>query len=303
MEMVYVPDAALALEAYEAGDLDTLQVDSSQIPAIQADPTLSAEYLAIPGTNTAGLFFDMKRPPFDEKAVREAFAYAFDRETWCQDVRNGDCVPTTTWVPAGVPGSIASDAYAFDPDKARQALAASSYGGPDALPPIEYVYVSDIPEEKPRAEWIAGQYRDILGVELTLVPMEQKAWVSSINDPENFPQLTGLGWIQDYPDPQNWLSLLWSCGAFFANTSGYCNPEFDELVQTADQSLDPETRIGIYEEAHHLLLADVPAVFTGNDANVFLVKPYVSGYQTTPSDVEWPGEWASALTLDVERPA
>jgi len=57
----------------------------------------------------------------------------------------------------------------------------------------------------------------------------------------------------------------------------------------------------LYEQAHELLLADAFAVVLANQANTFLVKPEVTGYKTTPSDGEWPGEWASPLTLDVTR--
>ena len=303
IELVYVSDPAVAVEAYKAGDLDIVQPDPAAYPALQADPTLGKEFLSFPGTNTSMLTFDLKREPFNDKKVREAFAYAFDRQTWCETVLNGDCVPTLTWIPAGVPGAIQSEEYAFDPEKAKQALAASSYGGATNLPEITYSYISDIPEERTRAEWIAGQYRDILGVEIKLDPMEQKTWVAAISDPEAFPQTTLLGWFQDYPDPQNWLSLLWSCDSLFAAPSGYCNPAFDRLVEQGDRELDESKRFPLYEEAGRLLLADLPGVFLDNQANVYLVKPYVRGYTITPSDGEWPGEWASLLTLDITSAA
>ena len=55
--------------------------------------------------------------------MREAFAYAFDREDYCRQ-RFDLCKPTLSMVPPGAPGSIETDAYAFDPEQARQALAA-----------------------------------------------------------------------------------------------------------------------------------------------------------------------------------
>ena len=100
--------------------------------------------------------------------MREAFAYAFDRETYCAMIRNGDCTPTLSWIPAGLPGSIATDKYAFDPEAAKQALAESAYGGPEGLPEIKLYFNSDDSANTARAEWVAGQYRDILGIELTL---------------------------------------------------------------------------------------------------------------------------------------
>ena len=87
----------------------------------------------------------------------------------------------------------------------------------------------------------------------------------------------------------------------FALPAGYCNPAFDELVEQGDQELDAAERIPFYEEAGQLLLDDLPGVVLSNEANVYLVKPYVTGYVPSPSDSEWPGEWASPLTLSVER--
>ena len=74
--------------------------------------------------------------PFTDIKVREAFSLAFDRETYCAVVRNGDCTPTLSWIPAGLPGSIETDKYGFNAEAAVQALAESSYGGPEGLPPI-----------------------------------------------------------------------------------------------------------------------------------------------------------------------
>ena len=300
IELVYVADPAVAVEGYKAGDLDIVQPDPAQYPAIQADPTLSEEFLSYPGTNTGMLTFDLKRAPFDDKKVREAFAYAFDRQTWCETVLNGNCVPTLTWIPAGVPGAIEAEQYAFDPEKAKQALAASSYGGPDNLPPVTYAYISDIPEERTRGEWIAGQYRDILGVEVTLEPMEQKTWVAAISDPEAFPQTTLLGWFQDYPDPQNWLSVYWKCEASFAERRGYCNEEFDELASQGDTTLDQEERLGYYEQAGEILVADQPMIFVHAINANYLINPAVTGYEAGASDVEWPGEFGSLMTITKE---
>src|SRR3712207_8634175 len=40
------------------------------------------------------------------------------------------------------------------------------------------------------------------------------------------------------PDPQNWLSVFWTCGSTFAQRVAYCNEEFDELVKQGDTTID-----------------------------------------------------------------
>ena len=57
-------------------------------------------------------------------------------------------------------------------------------------------------------------------------------------------------WFQDYPDPQNWLSVFWTCDASFAQAVGYRNEEFDRLTELGDTTVDPEERLTYYEQAH-----------------------------------------------------
>jgi oligopeptide transport system substrate-binding protein len=302
IDYVYIADNAVALEAYRHDQVDVMFIDADQIPAITADATLSREFLKYRQASALAFSFNLREAPFDDKKVREAFAYAFDRETWCAEIHSGGCLPTTSWVPEGIPGHVADATYAFDPEKARQALAESSYGSADALPPITYVYLSDDPAELLRSEWMAGQYRDVLGVEIELAGYEYPTWVELFQSAENFPQMMHTGWGQTYPDAQNWLSINYTCGAAnLAVNVGYCNPAFDALIAQADTELDPAKRTALYEEAHRLLIADVPAVFTDNPANIFLVKPGVTSFTPTTSDFAFPGQCGSMLTITVTR--
>lgn len=299
IEYVYQGESAVALEAYRAGDLDIVDVDPALLPSVTSDPELADQLVSYSVASTYTLSMNLVQEPFNDLKVREAFAYAFDRETYCAEIRSGDCTPTLSWVPEGVPGAIETDAYAFDPDAAVQALAESSYGGPESLPEIQMYYSSDDSANTARAEWVAGQYQQILGVTITLVPTEGTALVELRKSPGTFPQLLLVGgWIQDYPDPQNWLSVYWTCDATFAQRFGYCNPEFDELVNQADVEADPDRRVELYQQAGEILVADQPGPFLYNLSNNVLVKPNVTGYTATTLDVEWPGQFTSLLTID-----
>ncbi|MFN8662389.1 MAG: ABC transporter substrate-binding protein [Thermomicrobiales bacterium] len=297
IEYRYVDEAAVALEAYRAGDLDIVQLQSDQILEVEADPELASAFVTYPQAGTQFLAMNLAQEPFNDKKVREAFAYAVDRETLCAELRSGDCLPTVSFIPEGLPGAIETDLYAFDPEAARQALAASSYGGPEALPEIKLYYNSDYEERGQQSEWIAGQIRDILGVTLTLEPMEGAALTALRKDPTTHPQLLYFGsWYQDYPDPQNWLSAFWTCNSSL-NTVGYCNEQFDTLTRSGDTTIDPAARLPFYEQAGQILVDDVPAAFLLNPSGIFVVNPEVNGYTPTPSEVEWPGSVSSLMTI------
>jgi oligopeptide transport system substrate-binding protein len=297
IDYVYVDEAAVALQAYRAGDLDIVQLQSDQISEVADDPELSPAFVTYPQAATQFLAMNLAQEPFQDKKVREAFAYAIDRETLCTVVRSGDCLPTVSFIPEGLPGAIDTDQYAFDPEAARQALAESSYGGPDNLPEIKLYFNSDFEERGQQAEWIAGEIRDILGVELTLEPMEGAALTALRKDPTTHPQLLYFGsWYQDYPDPQNWLSVFWTCDSSL-NTVGYCNEELDELTALGDSTIDPAERLSYYAQAGQILVDDVPAAFLLNPSGIFVVNPAVTGYTPTPSEVEWPGSVSSLMTI------
>ncbi len=87
IDYVYVDDAAVALEAYRAGDLDIVELEPPQIPEVHADPELSEATLSFPQASTFFLQMNLNLEPFNDLKVREAFAYAFDRETLCVEVR------------------------------------------------------------------------------------------------------------------------------------------------------------------------------------------------------------------------
>lgn len=299
-EYVYIKETTVALEAYKSGQLDvvTLINDPSQIPTLKADPELSKQLLSYAGANTFSWGFNLNKEPFNDKKVREAFAYAIDRKTYCEQIRSGDCLPAFSWIPEGVAGAIQTDAYDFNPEKAKQALKESSYGGPEKLPEIKLSYNSDDSANTARMEWIAGQLRDVLGITTVLDPIEGKTINGLRKDNKTYPQacLFCSNWYQDYPDPQNWISVYWRSDAF-AKRNGYKNEKLDELSKQADVELDEAKRTDLYKQANQILIDDMPAPFVYHRANVYLVKPNVTGYTTTSADAEWPGERGSVMTL------
>ena len=299
IEFIYIGDPAVALQTYRTGDLDIVGVGASVNDEIHNDPALADQLLEYPVAGTMMLSMQLDRAPFDDPKVREAFAYAFDRSTFCAELQDGLCVPTQSWVPPGVPGAIETEAFAFDPEEAKQALADSTYGDAPSLPEITLTYGNNDPREVERAEWVAGQYRDILGVKANLAPMEGGTLFGLMKQADTYPQLVMYsGWFQDYPDPQNWLSLVWTGDSVFAQPIGYCNPEFDRLVEQGDTTVDPETRMPFYEQAGQVLVADAPGVFLINTEGHFLVRPGVTGLAPTASAVEWPGQYAAVENIE-----
>jgi oligopeptide transport system substrate-binding protein len=296
VDFSYINDSAVAFEAYKNNELDIVPLLAEDLEVVLADTDLSAQLQRFPGSCTFAVMFHQLKEPFTDQKVREAFAYALDREAWVADVLRGLGSPTLTWIPPGFPGYDPNETrWGYDPEKAMQAIAESSYGSVENLPPITLTF-SDTPRNRTRYEWMAAKFKEVLGVDAKLDPVESTAYTALTKDIATAPQMFILGWCADYPDPQNWLSVYWKTGAF-GERIGYSNPELDEMMNAADVEMDPAKRAQLYAEVQTKLGDTAPVAFMWNNQNAYLVKPWVSGITTTPQDSAWPGQY---LPLDVD---
>lgn len=295
----YITDSATSFNAYKNGEFDVIGLAAEDFKVASADAVLSKEINKYAGSCTYAVMFHQLKEPFTDKKVREAFAYAFDREAWVKDVLNGLGSATLTWIPPGFPGYDKDETrYAFDPAKAKQALAESSYGSVDKLPPVELTF-SDSARNRTRYEWLAGKWKEVLGIDIKLNPVESTAYTALTKDINTAPLAYILGWCADYPDPQNWLSVYWMTGAF-GQRIGYSNPELDKLMKQADSELDVAKRAQLYADAQKMLVGDAAVAFAWNNVNNYLVKSYVKGLQLTPQDAGFPGD-NDVLTITIEK--
>lgn len=301
VDYAFITDSAVAFEAYKNNEFDIVPLAAEDLEVVQADPVLSAEANIYPGSCTQAVMFHQLKEPFTDPKVREAFAYALDRDAWVADVLRGLGSPTLTWIPPGFPGYDAEESrWGFDPDAALAAIAASSYGSVENLPPITATF-GDTPRNRTRWEWLAAKWKEVLGVDIALDPVESTTFTALTKDINTAPQMFILGWCADYPDEQNWLSVYWKTGAF-GERIGYSNPDLDAMLEQADTELDPATRAGLYADAQRLLTDGVPVAFMWNNVNSYLVKPWVSGIVKTPQDSGWPGDIAP-WTIDIDTAA
>lgn len=299
IEFSYITDTAVAFQAYKNDEFDIINLAAEDLATVQADPVLSEEAMIFAGSCTFDLEFHQLKEPFSDRKVRQAFAMALDREAWVRDVYKGLGTPTLTFIPPGYPGYQEGETrWAYDPEGALQAIAESSYGSVENLPPIIDTF-GDTPRNRVRHEWLVAKWNEVLGVDIELNPVEPTTYTALTKDIETAPQMYILGWCADYPDPQNWLSVYFRSTGFVQDI-GYSNPDFDALVDEADTTVDPEVRMELYKQAQDLLVDDSPVVFMRNNVNSYLVKPWVTGVVTTPQDSIWPGA-IDPIGIDIDE--
>jgi oligopeptide transport system substrate-binding protein len=298
LEYSYITDSAVSFEAYKNDEFDIIGLAAEDLATVQNDPVLNADANIYPGSCTFAVMFHQLKEPFTDPKVREAFAYALDRDSWVADVLKGLGSTTLTWIPKGFPGYQEGETrFGFDPEKAKQAMAESTYGSVDKLPEIVQTF-SDTPRNRIRNEWLVAKWKDVLGVDIKLNPVESTTYTALTKDVETAPQMFILGWCADYPDPQNWLSVYWYTGAF-AERIGFTNPEMDAIMTEADATLDPVRRMELYAQAQDMLVAGGYVAFMWNNVNTYMIKPWVKNFVLTPMDSGWSGvQDPLSITID-----
>ncbi|MGQ9593169.1 MAG: ABC transporter substrate-binding protein [Anaerolineae bacterium] len=261
---------------YENGELDAVPVEGDQLERV-LDPAnpLHRELQTVPLLDTFYVGLNVRRPPFDDVQVRRAFAMALNREGIVQVVLKGQAQVARGILPPGMPGYHPDlEGIPYDPEGARALLAQSRYGGPEGLPSITLTTGGS----GQMGQVLAEMWGEALGVDVQVeVPVRGVGAEWS----EGRLQMVLLGWIADYPDPENFLDLLFH-GQSPQNHTGYSNPEVDRLLEAARAEPDPEKRFALYREAEEILVADAPWIPLYHDTAHLLVKPYVEGLRMTP---------------------
>jgi oligopeptide transport system substrate-binding protein len=290
--MIMQPDTNVSLASFDSDELDTTPVPPANVQ--QARTERGDELQEGTELTTFALEFNNEEPPFDDPAVRRAFAAAMDRDAYVVGVRQGVGVPAITWVPPGIPGHDPEVGIPFDPEQAMAFLAESEqYPNGEGLPPIK-VTVSDSTTAQLSAEYVVAQASDNLGLEIEAEILDSAAYEEAYNN-SRFQMVFG-GWGADYPDPDNWLQAQFLTGSSL-NQYKYSNPEVDELLNQAAVELDNDARIALYEEAQRIILVDDAGIAPVFHRGIFhLVKPHVKGWQIHPLDAGIVGDYSFPRT-------
>ena len=100
------------------------------------------------------------------------------------------------------------------------------------------------------------------------------------------PQFFSMGWIADYPDPEDFLDILFHSESGLNHTN-YSNPRVDQLLEEARIETDTQRRMQSYEQAEETIVADAPWVPLWHSVDYVLTKPYVKGATYAAAIFPW----------------
>jgi ABC-type transport system substrate-binding protein len=230
--------------------------------------------------------FNSQEPPFDDPLVRQAFSYAFDRQRLISGLFKNNVLPALGPLPPGMPGYTGRiTGYGYNPELARSLLAQAGYPDPADFPPITYT-TSGYGSVGSYVTALITMWQETLGVTIEPVLVEPFNFLNELYA-GNTGNLYAHGWCADYPDPENFLDVLFHSGAQ-QNLGGYSNPEIDALLDQARIEPDITTRLALYAEIEQLLINDAPAIFTTHSLSAELVAPRLQNYVLSPIGVaQW----------------
>jgi len=282
IQMKMITDVNAQFAAYQNNEIDMSLVPAGTEKATMEDPVLGKEILRHAELTTFGFQFNVSKPPFDNKKLRQALNAAVDRESFINNVRAGIGKPAYSWIPPGMPGydaSLGAD-YHFNVDKAKQLLKDAGYADGSNVPELKLQY-ADTATNPTIAQFIQNQMKENLGINVSLEPMERKAFSQMVNEEQH--TWAWFGWGADYPDPDNWLPELFGTDAGNNHTT-YSNPAFDEISKKAKNELDNTKRLKLWADAQKIIVDDAPVLFMQYRERFRLVKPTVKGLKTTSMD-------------------
>jgi oligopeptide transport system substrate-binding protein len=285
-----IDDDAVAYAQYKSGELDIAGVPIANTQAVKDDPVLSKELVQDPELTVFWVDINVKKAPFDNLKVRQAFAQAIDRDSYVKNVLKNRGYSSATFIPKGMRDYNPSlgTGQAYDPTKAKASLQASGLTA-DQLSSmnIKYTYNSNSATSKTIAQFIADQLKTNLGVTLVLDGADSKTNSKRLHT-GNY-QIGGpSGWGADYPDEQDWYDIfITGSGNQFSNWS---NASYDKAVNDADASADQSKRDTLYNQAGKILVDEAPVVFLNQRTRWALVKSYVKGVTDLPND-DFPGDF------------
>lgn len=260
--------------AFEAGSLQVSEVPPSAIPRILADPALSAQYNAAPGSCTYYYGFNVRQAPFDDARVVRAFSASIDRQAIVDNVTLAGELPAYMFALPSMQAAPLQEDYpdqlvTFNPEYAKAQL--DEYlaeMGMSAGDMNLTLLISNSSLHQSLGEAVQAMWAEYLGVNVTIASQEFGVYLDSRRDADIY----RAGWCFDYPDANNWYYDVFHSSVDPDN--GFSNAEYDALVEQASGITDPAERAALYAQAD--------AILTNTDASIAPVYYYVTDDITAP---------------------
>ncbi len=267
-----IPEGTSRTIALETGEVDVVdELETIDIAKVEENPDLAL--LTKPSTKLDFFAMNSEKEPFGNELIRQAFNYAIDKEAVMEVAINGAGVIAESIMAPSFLGYTPGP-YSYDPEKAKELLAAAGYG--DGL---DIVIWASGDERKRIAEVIQAYLLDV-GVTSSIEMFEWGTYIDRILAGEA--QTFVLAWTSN-PDPDATLTPHYFSGNIGGmNFSRTNDPAIDDMLKVAREELDLAKRKALYEEFHTYVMEKAPIVPLFVKSNVSGANAGLKGVELSP---------------------
>lgn len=276
-----VPENSVRLLDLKAGNIHGLDgIAPAEIAELEKDDRLTVYRET--GLNVGYLTFNLRYERFQDPEVRLAFALAIDRAKLAAVALEGSGTVADYPLPPGFLGYPEEpDRISYDPERAKSIFArhSAAFATPVRLQvmtaPRPY-----LPEPVQATSFIRSELEKA-GLRVEIVARDFKSHLDSLR---NFDFEVGIiGWNGDNGDTDNFLSIFFGSWATepgsASNYADYKNPEMDDLLLAARQSVNVDERAALYERALALWRRDLPIIPLVHGDNVVVLRREITGFE------------------------
>jgi peptide/nickel transport system substrate-binding protein len=263
------------IDALRSGDLNWSDaVPLQQLNTLKSDPSFNYVTSATAGIPDY-IAMNTTQPPFDNKLVRQAVYWALDRDAIRQVAYFGAGESGIEEVPTGSSWYDGSPIVAPDVEKAKSLLQQAGVTTPLE---VEYLGLPQYPELLKTGE-VMQQQLEAVGIKMNIKQVEVGVWFNAFV--KGTYQITSA-YQERTIDPDNFYALVIRSGGDI-NTTGYSNPEVDQLIDEARTETDEQTRFDLYKQIRQIVFDDAPIVFAHYETINYLMQKDVVGSTVNPT--------------------
>ncbi|HEY2093418.1 MAG TPA: ABC transporter substrate-binding protein [Thermoanaerobaculia bacterium] len=277
-----IPDATTRVLELRRG---TVGFEVNNIPfenVAEFDKNPDFKVTKTPGSVWQYVQFNLRDPILSKVAVRQAIAYAIDRQKLSRDAMRGFAVPSDTIFGQGHWARAENlPSYPFDPNKANQLLDQAGYkNGPQGRFGLTFKTSNDA-EALLRVQMMQQMLKQV-GINVTIQQSEFGTFMEDIGK-GNF-QMYSLS-RNGVQDPDFLYVILYSKNMppNGQNRGYYSNPRVDELLVNARATFDRAKRKPMYDEVQKIVQQDLPYVSLYHQINAAVMRKNIDGYVPYPA--------------------
>lgn len=260
----------------QAGAIDVARQPNPQdLDRLRRDARFN-QVIGASGSYVNSVVFNVRRPPFNDKRVRQAIGFAINRQQFIDAYLNGLGEPWYQPLPShslGFDPSI-GDAYAYNPEKARELLSQAGYG--DGLNVSMISSGAWLPGSTELAQIVQENLRQV-GITVTVRELERAAARPLFIDGDFDMFAFGYGRAAKDPAFLYGASLIWRPGG----ATGYDSPTYTDLVERGATTLNRDQRREIYQEIARLVTDEAFILPVAENPTTWLISSSVHGFSYT----------------------